>query len=262
MRLKKMLLNWLLKPFKSIRVVKPFLPDNTRVYCIGDIHGRDDLLAELLTKIELDYRFFKGQIIIIFLGDFIDRGDCSKQVIDRILSHEKPSVKYIYLRGNHEQTLLECLQTPNLIPSWLSFGGQATLASYQVTIDHILTNSEEFALIQQQFKNNLPREHYEFFIKTRLCYSLGGYFFVHAGIYPKRDLEEQYSEDMLWIREKFTACKKNYAKIIVHGHTITSTPQLLKNRIGIDTGAYMSGILTCLVLEADQQRFLQTNGRL
>jgi serine/threonine protein phosphatase 1 len=145
-----------------------------------------------------------------------------------------------------------------MIPNWIAFGGLATLNSYGVYLDHIATTIEDFTELQQQFKQKLPRDHYEFFIQTRLSYTIGSYFFVHAGIYPKRNLSDQYPDDLLWIRETFTRSKRNYGKIIVHGHTISDKPELLPNRIGIDTGAYMSGILTCLVLEDCYQRILQT----
>lgn len=236
----------------------PELPDNTRVYCIGDIHGRADLLAELTAKINQDAANFSGQIIVVYLGDFIDRGIHSKEVVDFLMENEQSGFEYVYLRGNHEQTLLDFLREDSVGRSWLTYGGQATLASYGVAIAKIPTKREDFIEIQNQLRNNLPDSHYQFFLKTGNSYTLGSYFFVHAGINPRYPLTKQNPEDMLWIREEFTHYHKPFEKIIVHGHTVTIEAELLPNRIGIDTGAYATGILTCLVLQEDQQRLIQT----
>jgi serine/threonine protein phosphatase 1 len=252
LKLKKYLSNL----FKKTPPLQPFLPANTRVYCIGDIHGCNDLLLQLLAKISQDKQGFNGKVVIVYLGDFIDRGPHSKQVIDTLLEHEQLEIDYVYLRGNHEQTLLDCLENPALITTWLSYGGLPALASYQVVVNKIPTKLKDLLDIQKQLQEKLPRTHYDFFLNTQLSYTLGAYFFVHAGIYPRRSLARQQAQDLLWIRDEFILCVTNYEKIIVHGHTITEEPQLLSNRIGIDTGAFSSGKLTCLVLEADQQRIL------
>ncbi len=154
--------------------------------------------------------------------------------------------------------MLDFLLNADIGRNWLSYGGLATLASYKVSVNKIPTKREELVAIQQQLSANLPQNHLQFFQNTLPCYSLGSYFFVHAGIDPKYPLAKQQLEDMLWIREEFIYSKKNYEKIIVHGHTVTEQAELLPQRIGIDTGAYSSGILTCLVLQDNQQRILQT----
>lgn len=202
---------------------------------------------------------FNGRIIVVYMGDFIDRGDHSKEVIDTLLNSQQANIEYIYLRGNHEQILLDCLDNPTLISTWLNYGGLAALISYKVSVKKIPTQLQDLIEIQQQLHEKLPPAHYHFLSNTRLSYTLGSYFFVHAGIHPGRSLARQQPEDLLWIRDEFIKSEKNYEKIIVHGHTIADQPQLLSNRIGIDTGAYNSGILTCLVLESDQQRILQAN---
>ncbi len=245
--------------FKKNIAPAPFLPIDTRIYCIGDIHGRHDLLLTLTEKIKHDAVDFSGQIVMVYLGDFIDRGLCTKEVIDFIIGDEQAGIDYVYLRGNHEQTLLDFLQEDSVGRSWLTYGGQATLASYGVAIAKIPTKREDFLDIQRQLRNNLPDAHYRFLVGTRLSYLMGTYFFVHGGINPRYPLAKQSSEDMLWIRDEFTTFKKPFEKIIVHGHTVTDQAELLTNRIGIDTGAYASGVLTCLVLEADQQRLIQTH---
>jgi serine/threonine protein phosphatase 1 len=242
--------------FKKNPPAQAFLPANTRIYCIGDIHGCHQLLQELLLKIHTDMKNFNGSMSMVYLGDFIDRGPHSKEVIETLLNNAQPDIETIYLRGNHEQTLLDCLENPLLIPIWLSYGGLAALASYNVTVPKIPTKFQDLLEIQQQLQEKLPPSHYHFFSETRLSYTLGAYFFVHAGIYPGRSLARQQPEDLLWIRDEFIQSTKHHEKIIVHGHTISSQPELLSNRIGIDTGAFSSGKLTCLVLEADQQRIL------
>ena len=254
----KKLITKLLKLTATKPYPVPSLPENTRVYCIGDIHGCYELLKQLTAQIEEDMHGFIGRIIVIYLGDFIDRGASSKEVIEFLINNQKDAVEYIFLRGNHEQTLLDFLTEDSVARAWLSYGGMATFASYGVRVTKIPTKPADFNQLQNQLRDKIPLKHYGFLSKTVLSYSLGCYFFVHAGINPHYPLAQQIPEDLLQIRDEFTGFKKPFEKIIVHGHTITATPELLPNRIGIDTGAYLSGILTCLVLEADQQRLIQT----
>lgn len=237
----------------------PLIPENTRVYSIGDIHGRADLLLQLLALIDRDSADFTGYLLLIYLGDYIDRGSNSKQVIDILLKQHRPRFRHIYLRGNHEQTLLDFLDNADVGRSWLNYGGQTTLVSYDVKIAKIPTKREEYINLQQQLADNIPETHLKFFNNTTFSISVGNYFFVHAGINPNYSLKKQQLEDFLWIRDEFIASKKIYEKIIVHGHTISHQVELLPNRIGIDTGAFCTGILTCLILETDQQRLLQTS---
>lgn len=239
----------------------PSLPDDTRLYCVGDIHGRHDLLVEVLDRIKLDVNGFSGRVVIVFLGDFIDRGMHSREVIEILLNSSWPSVEYVYLRGNHEQTFLAFLQEESVGRSWLSFGGQATLASYGVHLAKIPTKREEFLRIQQELREKVPHSHLDFLIKTTISFEIGSYFFVHAGIRPGYPISRQNPEDIMWIRDEFLNSKKQFEKIVVHGHTVTGDPEFLPNRINLDTGAYATGVLTCLVLEADQQRLIQTGSR-
>lgn len=255
--LKSVINSFFRKP--TLPAVTPFLPDGLRVYCIGDIHGRYDLLCQLHDKITHDAETFSGQKVIIYLGDFIDRGLHSKEVLDCLSKQTNDLFDYIYLRGNHEQTLLDFLQEDSVGRSWLTYGGQATLASYGVSLAKIPTKREDFIALQTQLRKNLPEAHYKFLVATRLSHQLGNYFFVHAGINPQLPLHKQNNEDMLWIRETFTETTKTFEKIIVHGHTVTEHAELLANRIGIDTGAYASSVLTCLVLESTTQALIQTN---
>lgn len=243
---------------KKNKLIAPFLPDNTRIYCIGDVHGCHALLLDLLHKIEHDCLAFLGRKLIIYLGDYIDRGPNSKEVIETLIQHNPDNTECIYLRGNHEQVLLDFLQEESVEKAWLSFGGRATLASYNVAIHKIPTKKSDFTNMQQQLKEKLPETHHHFLAQTTLNYTLGSYYFVHAGIYPRKSLAKQKAKDLLWIRDEFTSYQKHHEKIIVHGHTVSDEPELLANRIGIDTGAYASNILTCLVLENDQQKIIQS----
>lgn len=253
--------NIITKLFKS-NTIPPSpigLPENTRIYCVGDIHGRYDLLLELHKLIQEDALAYKGEKCIIYLGDFIDRGSESKQVIDCLLSSPFPEFKCVYLLGNHEQVLLQFLHTadPNLANDWFKFGGLATLISYGVEIRGIPT-LKDITRIHAELSDKMSFSHLEFYQKLNLSYEAGNYFFVHAGIKPKLKLEQQKPEDMLWIRDDFLNSKLYHSKIIVHGHTVTIEPEHLFNRIGIDTGAYSSGKLTCAVFENLDCKFIQT----
>ena len=250
------------KLFKSSPVVPQdpaTLPDNHRIYCIGDIHGRVDLLKQLHDKIKLDSDTFSGHKTIIYLGDYIDRGPDSKRVIDCILNEKLTNFTEVFLLGNHEQVLLQFVlsEDPTIANDWFKFGGLSTLASYGVEIRGIPT-LKDLSRLRTEFTEKLPNTHFEFFKDLTLSFECGDYFFAHAGINPKINLSNQRPEDLLWIREDFINSTLFHKKIIVHGHTVTSEPEQLFNRIGIDTGAYSTGRLTCAVFEETECRFLQT----
>lgn len=249
---------------KSIRAPKnvdplPSLSANLRLYCIGDIHGRLDLLRQLHDTIRKDAEGFQGRLISVYLGDYIDRGPDSKAVIDCLLSSPLPRFECRFLLGNHEQILLEFLLTrdaPNAA-LWLTFGGLSTLASYGVSVNGI-PHPGQISEIRQTLQQKLPASHLHFLQHLQPCFEIDDYYFVHAGIRPGVKLKHQQLEDQLWIREPFLSHRRYHGKMIIHGHTVTPTPDIQTNRIGIDTGAYSSNHLTCLVLEEEQQRFLST----
>jgi len=235
----------------------PHVPENQRIYCIGDIHGRADLLSHLHKKIQIDVEPFKGKKTIVYLGDYVDRGDQSRQVIEILLSDPLEDFEAVYIKGNHEQAMLDFIEYPDAAAAWLSFGGREALNSYGIPLAYIPPTSK-LAEIAQKLDETLPDSHRAFMLNTQYSWQCGSYTFVHAGIRPGVPLDQQSPEDLLWIRDDFLRCTQSYGTIVVHGHSISEFPELLPNRIGIDTGAYSTGVLTCLILEGEEQRLLQT----
>jgi len=234
------------------------VPNNTRVYCIGDIHGRDDLLADIHKAIQIDAADYFGEKVVIYLGDYIDRGLHSKEVIDSLLAKPLSGFDSVYLRGNHEQVLLDFLNVDaGLAAEWFKFGGQATLLSYGVAMQGI-PFGDKLVQLQHDLADKIPVDHLSFYNYLQYSYEIGDYYFVHAGVKPKVALNKQPDLAKLWIRDEFLNSNYQYEKMIVHGHSVTNEPTILDNRIGIDTGAYASGKLSCLILEGDTKRFLST----
>ena len=237
--------------------VTPHVPENHRIYSIGDIHGRADLLEQLHEKIKTDAKTYTGKKTIVYLGDYIDRGEQSRQVIETLLSNPLEDFNAIHLQGNHEKAMLDFIEYPGAAAAWLTFGGRETLNSYGIPLAHI-PSKREVAHLARQLDENLPDEHRTFMNNCLESWQCGSYFFVHAGIRPGVALDKQKIEDKLWIREDFLGSTTNHGTIVVHGHSTNLQPELLPNRIGIDTAAFNSGVLTCLVLEGEEQRLLQT----
>ena len=236
----------------------PSIPDGQRLYCVGDIHGRADLLNQLHEIILEDANTYTDKKTIVYLGDYVDRGEQSKQVIDVLLSQPLSGFETVFLLGNHEKIMLDFIDYPEAAASWLGFGGRETLNSYGIPLAYIPTSSEVPGLAEQLDKA-LPDAHREFMQNCDESWQCGSYYFVHAGIRPGVALDKQTLEDKLWVRDIFLQHTGTHDAIIVHGHSICTEPELLPNRIGIDTGAFATGVLSCLVLEGNQQRILQTN---
>jgi serine/threonine protein phosphatase 1 len=199
---------------------------------------------------------FAGRKVMIYLGDYIDRGLYSKQVVERLIRNPLPAFEPIYLRGNHEQLLLLFLQYPEAGAEWMGFGGLATVYSYGVKMQGIPLKKTQLLGIHRQLQELMPETHKHFYASLQTLHSEGDYCFVHAGIRPGVPLQRQREEDMLWIRDEFTNSRHSHEKIVVHGHTVTPKPDIRCNRIGIDIGAYFSGKLTCLVLQGAERRFI------
>jgi len=235
------------------------VPDGYRLYAIGDIHGRYDLLRLLLTKIDADAENFEGRAVLVFLGDYVDRGPQSKDVLDFLIDlKDMSSLELVFLLGNHEQTMLDFLANAPASEHWLRYGGLETLASYGVHISSEDLNESSLSRVRSTLRDNLDASHLDFLRRLRLSYEQGDYYFAHAGIRPGIDLSAQILDDLLWIREPFLSSTQDFGRIIVHGHSISEEPVVRRNRIGIDTGAFASGRLTALVLEGEERRFLAT----
>jgi serine/threonine protein phosphatase 1 len=231
------------------------IPEGRMLVAVGDIHGRLDLLERLWGQIEGAARVSAArERSLVFLGDYVDRGLQSRQLVDRLLQGF-PGFETIFLKGNHDETLLQFLDDPRLGEVWRNFGGIETLRSYG--IQH--KPGGDWAQTRADFAARLPAEHLKFFQALHLHYACGDFLFVHAGVRPGLALEHQSEHDLLWIRDEFLNSTMSFGRIVVHGHTPERQPVLRPNRIGIDTGAYMTGVLTALVLEGTSQKFLSTD---
>jgi len=232
------------------------------VYAVGDIHGHAALLDQLLSLISSDFAAQKheGPPLLIFLGDYVDRGPDSAEVIDRLLELKAESPFEVrLLKGNHEQALLRFLADPVSGQGWTRFGGLATLASYGVDMNGSVIDDDGWIEVRDRFAAALPQPHRQLYEGLETLLTVGDYAFVHAGVRPGRSLDEQVEEDLLWIRKEFLRQGLKFEKIIVHGHTPTQTPQITPHRIGIDTGAYVSGILSAVRLNGEAPFVLQAS---
>jgi serine/threonine protein phosphatase 1 len=231
------------------------VPEGVRIYAIGDIHGRADLLDRMLDHIDADLAANPVHIgIRVFLGDYIDRGPASREVLDRLVAHSRAG-RSVFLKGNHESYLTRFLTDPSILGDWQRYGGLETLMSYGIT-PSINADAATQAQLAAALDQALPGSHRQFIGSLKSSYTCGDFFFVHAGIRPGIPLAKQREEDLLWIREDFLLCEEDFSKIIVHGHTPVSQPDVRPNRINIDTGAFATGQLTCLVLDEDQTYFI------
>jgi serine/threonine protein phosphatase 1 len=243
----------------NVRGRWPLLPQGLRVYVVGDIHGRLDLLDICLAKIERDLVERPClRSLQVFLGDYIDRGTWSKETIDRLIDQDLTH-ECVFLRGNHEFVAMRCLTDVTLIPGWMRLGGIETLLSYGV-VPTISTEQRLIAAVQIAFQQALPASHFRFFGGLKNQFSCGDFFFVHAGVRPNVNISEQKEEDLLWIRGEFLSFQNDFGKIVVHGHTPVLGVDIRSNRINIDTGAYNTGLLSCLVLERDHLSIIDTSG--
>lgn len=242
-------------PIESARV-----PEGLRVYAIGDIHGRADLLADLHARIRADASMaLKGtRCIVVYLGDYVDRGPDSPGVIDAILSDPLPGFTSVCLRGNHEAQFLDFLEHGKGGAEWLRLGGDATVHAYRAPWPAAGSEQDRLAALAEGLAHAVPPAHKAFLRALRNSASIGDYFFVHAGVDPMRPLDDQEPRDLLWIRRRFLDWQEDFGKVVVHGHSTCRKPEMRSNRIGIDTGAYLSGSLTALVLEGGRRRFIST----
>jgi serine/threonine protein phosphatase 1 len=231
------------------------VPRGMRVYAIGDVHGQADLLASILERVDCDIeRRPIDNPLQVFLGDYIDRGPYSRDVIDLLISRRKrwPTV---CLKGNHEAMALRVLDNSLSLPRWLKLGGGDTMASYGVK-PPISVDSAHADELLHALRTAMPQGHKRFLGSLPLSLTCGDFFLSHAGARPGIPLPLQRERDLLWIRDDFLQYSGDFGKVVIHGHTPVGKPEVFSNRINIDTGAYATGQLTCLVLEADQLDFL------
>jgi serine/threonine protein phosphatase 1 len=242
------------RPIDSAKV-----PEGMRVYAIGDIHGRNDLLKNLLAQIEADDRARgASNTQIIFLGDLVDRGPDSAGVIETALALRNSGTNVRFLLGNHEEVFLAACRKRDekTLRYFLRIGGDATLLSYPITRAEYLAMSH--AELAERLETLVPEAHLAFLEGFEDSIVIGDYAFVHAGIRPGVLIFDQKRSDLRWIREEFTGHRGDLEKVVVYGHTIYPEVEERGSRIGIDTGAYDSGKLTALGLEGGERWYLQT----
>lgn len=233
----------------------PKVDAGVRIYAIGDVHGRADLLEQTFARIDEDLRTYPAQRPIeILLGDYVDRGPASREVIARLIARSGER-EAVCLKGNHEAFMLEFLTNPAVLSEWQRYGGIATLISYGLK-PAMNADEHERAALSAAFAQALPAAHLAFLRELKPTFTCGDFFFVHAGVRPGVPLAKQEESDLLWIREDFLLHEEPFGKIIVHGHTPVGQPDVRENRVNIDTGAYATNTLTCLVLEGDTVAFV------
>jgi serine/threonine protein phosphatase 1 len=233
----------------QIRRGSPRLPDRVRIYAVGDVHGRADLLDQVFSRIDADLATYPDcRPLQVFLGDYIDRGPSSRTVIDRLISRSRTH-EIVCLKGNHDNYILEFLHNPAVLLDWRQFGGLETLMSYGLKPSMRADPAEQLELANA-LAASLPKHHREFLHSLSPSFTCGDFFFVHAGVKPGVPLAQQREEDLLWIRDEFLLCEDDFGKVIIHGHTPVRELDIRPNRINIDTGAYATGLLTCLVIES------------
>lgn len=236
------------------------LRDGLRIYAIGDVHGRNDLLAAAFARIDRDLlEHPTDRAMTILLGDYIDKGPRSRETLDLIVSRLRdPGAGLACLKGNHEAMMLEALAAPvePVMGHWLGNGGAETLVSYGIDPGS-RRRPRPPAEIAEDIGRKVPKSHLAFLGGLPSMIVEDGYLFVHAGIRPHVPLESQVDDDLLWIREPFLNSPVDFGKRVVHGHTPVAEPELRRNRINIDTGAFLTNRLTCLVIEGDGTAFLE-----
>lgn len=234
-------------------------PEGRVAFAIGDIHGRADLLAAMLDMLEREVAAARregGEPLVVFLGDYVDRGPESARVIELLLERRPADCDRRYLLGNHEHAMLAFLDAPATNRAWLMYGGVETLASYGVEPPSPHSADVDLEIAATELRAKLPSAHFDFLTGLELYVEAGPYVFVHAGIDPARRLAKQRAVDLLWIRDRFLSSRRRFSHRVVHGHTPTPEPFADERRVGVDTGAYATGRLTAARIEGDGVDFL------
>ncbi|MBO9136774.1 serine/threonine protein phosphatase [Rhizobium sp. B230/85] len=231
--------------------------DFSAIYAVGDVHGCMGLLKEAYARIVADNEDQSGQKLVVFLGDYVDRGMSSRAVLD-FLSRQSPEGLYhVCLCGNHDLEFLRFLRDPKNNMGWLNFGGLETLRSYGIDAEHTLKGGGGQSGLLRMVKEAVPDRHVRFLADLPSMLVVGKLVFAHAGIRPGVPLEKQTDEDLMWIREPFLARGPEMPFVVVHGHTVCSEPSFSSGRVGIDTGAYSTGRLTVLKIRRGKAKTLR-----
>lgn len=243
-------------PLDTSEIRHPSAPEGFTIYVVGDVHGCLDLLVGVQRLIDQDRaKSDPGRTAEIYLGDYIDRGPDSAGVVSRLIARVRDA-NAVFLRGNHDQILLDFLDGADCLEQWRALGGTATLLSYGVAAS-LLTHSAPTEVVRDALKENIPPDHRSFYDQTGSYMQVGPYLMVHAGIRPGIGLEDQKTADLLGIRQDFLQYDGDFDFIVVHGHTPVEAPELRRNRINIDTGAFATNRLTCLRIGEDGPTMLE-----
>ena len=235
-------------------------PPGKRCYAIGDVHGRLDLLEGLFDIIRDHNKSRpKRQTTIVMLGDLIDRGPDSRGVIEFLRRPPEVGANLVCLKGNHEEMLLQGLSgNPDTLRKWVALGGDQCVKSYGIEPGSLLGQPAD--QVESILAAHIPLDHIEFLESFSDSARFGDFLLVHAGIRPGLPLNEQSPRDLRWIRKEFLTSDAQHEFLVVHGHSVTVDIEQRENRIGIDTGAYRSGLLTAVCIEDDQTEFVQYQG--
>lgn len=247
---------------KVITPATPAVPPGTVAWAVGDIHGRLDLLLPLVEAMAADLHESRAERkMIIFLGDYIDRGPDSRGVL-RLLSglSRSQGVEWRFLKGNHEQAMLEFLDDPSAGARWCEYGGDRALWSWGLRVPELAHRTEAWARVAADLRHRLTKREADFLETLELSVTVGDYFFSHAGARPGLALDRQSPQDLMWIRQPFLNSRTAFECMVVHGHTPTPAVHADQRRIGIDTKAYDSGVLSALRLEGRERTLLQAVG--
>jgi len=236
-------------------------PENTVIWAVGDIHGRSDLLKPLVNEMLADLAASSaGRKVVVFLGDYVDRGPDSKGVIDFLASlPDRYPAEFHFLRGNHEDRMEAFLTDPTLGAGWCDYGGREALLSYGITAPSQRDDVEGWKAASEALNAAMGPSQRAFLERQEMFIGLGDYFFAHAGAKPGVALENQSTHDLMWVRQTFLDDPRPFDRVVVHGHTPTENVHADHRRIGIDTGAYATGVLSALRLEGEARSLLQTS---
>lgn len=230
-----------------------------RVFAIGDVHGRSDLLAEMHRQIAADLKANPPvDWRVVHLGDYVDRGPDSRGVIEMLIAAQAGDPRFISLAGNHDVGFVDFLDRPDPAGLFANYGGAETALSYGGRAD--FSSDRAARQTADALLKTLPKTHCDFLSDLPRSCTFGDFFFCHAGVRPGAPLDRQDPKDLIWIRGEFHHWPDLFDKVVVHGHTPHHEPEILPNRVNVDTEAWRSGVLTALVIDGPQKRMFAVEG--